>query len=126
MAEHAAVAALATVEFRGSAFGTRSMLAFRSVVSVLVSLAVRSFSTNSRPASGLPHGLRPFANEARVPLVGPHLSPKPMPSRQGWSAVVLTSRAISVPFTPVMTGAERTTTDNTTATVTCADHRSPR
>jgi len=30
--------------------GTRSMLAFRSVVSVLVSFVVRNFSTNSRPA----------------------------------------------------------------------------
>jgi hypothetical protein len=30
--------------------GTRSMPAFRSVVSVLVSFVVRSFSTNSRPA----------------------------------------------------------------------------
>jgi hypothetical protein len=30
--------------------GTRSMLAFRSVVSVLVRFVVRSFSTNSRPA----------------------------------------------------------------------------
>jgi hypothetical protein len=33
---------------------TRSMPAFRSVVSVLVSFVGRSFSTNSRPASGRP------------------------------------------------------------------------
>jgi len=37
--------------------------------------------------------------------------------------VVLTGRATSVPFTAVMNSPERTTTDKTTAAVTCADHR---
>jgi hypothetical protein len=34
--------------------------------------------------------------------------------------VVLAGRATSVPFTEVLTGPERTTTDNTTAAWTCA------
>jgi len=33
---------------------------------------------------------------------------------------------MSVPFTAVLTGPERTATDNTTAALTCADHHFPK
>jgi hypothetical protein len=71
--------------------------------------------------------LRPtaLANEAGIALVEPHPSLEPVPLRQALVVVVLTGRATSVPFTPVMTGPQRTLRDNTTAAVTCADHRFP-
>jgi hypothetical protein len=40
--------------------------------------------------------------------------------------VTLTGRATSVPVTAVMTGPQRTTTDNTTAAPTCAYSRLPK
>jgi hypothetical protein len=50
-----------------------------------------------------------------------------LPKGQGWTNgvtachVVLTGRATSVPFTVVLTGPERTTTDNAKAASTCAE-----
>jgi hypothetical protein len=63
------------------------------------------------------------ANEASSRLAG--LSSW-WPSPQAPSCVILAGHATSVPFTPVLTGPERTTTDNTTAALTCAHHHFPR
>jgi hypothetical protein len=48
----------------------------------------------------LPRRLRQLANEARVTLDRPHPSAELAPPRSGMSAVVLTGRAICVPFRP--------------------------
>jgi hypothetical protein len=42
--------------------------------------------------------------------------------RHGVPGVILTGRATSVPFTEVLAGPERTTTDNITVAVACAAH----
>ena len=59
-------------------------------------------------------------------MVGLTLRTSREPSPPGASHVLLAGRATSVPFTAVLTGPKRTTTDNTTAALTCADHHFPR
>jgi hypothetical protein len=71
------------------------MLAFRSVVSVLVSF-VRSFSTNSRPACGRPTAaLRPgddttATGEPASP--SPQVVPRQAPGAAGAEAAAMTTR----------------------------------
>ena len=67
-----------------------------------------------------------LANEAGVAGVEPRPEVGLVPSQPGPTNVVLADRATTVPFTAVLAGPQRTTTDNTTAAVICADHRSPR
>jgi hypothetical protein len=51
------------------------MPAFRSVVTVLVSFVVRSFSTNSRPALRAASGRPPAGSAAAATGAGPTLAP---------------------------------------------------
>jgi hypothetical protein len=62
----------------------------------------------------------PLANEARVTLGRPRLPAQPVPSLPGLSRGRSHRRATSVPFTAVVTGPERTPTDNATVAATCA------
>jgi len=61
-----------------------------------------------------------LANEARVALDGPPPSLQLEPMAAMPSHVVLAGRATSVPFTAVITGPERTATDNHEVASTCA------
>jgi hypothetical protein len=60
------------------------------------------------------------------PGVGPHPTVDLVPTLASPMNVVLVVRATTVPFTPVMAGPERTTTDSATPTATCGDPRAPR
>ena len=71
-------------------------------------------------------GWRPARYTAVVSLVAPHLAVELEPSPPDAGRVILAGRATSLPFTTVPTGHERTTTDNTTATVTCTNQPVPR
>ncbi len=70
--------------------------------------------------------LRAFANDAAVTGDEPEATVKLNRRRHGVPGVILTGRATNVPFTAVLTGPERTTTDNTTTAATCTHHRFPR
>jgi hypothetical protein len=60
-----------------------------------------------------------LANEADVTGVEPHHAVELVPTLPGPMNVVLSGRAASVPFTTVLTGPERTTTDEAPAPPTC-------
>jgi hypothetical protein len=68
----------------------------------------------------LPRALRTLAHEAVVTEDGPHPPVKAEPTALRCARVILTGRATSVPFTAVLNGPERTTTDNHEAASTCA------
>jgi len=70
--------------------------------------------------------LRALANDAVVTEDEPDATVKLNRRRHGVPGVILTGRATNVPFTAVLTGPERTTTDNATEAATCTDHRFPR
>lgn len=57
---------------------------------------------------------------------GPWLGAASNPIRLCRGLAALAGRATIVPFLAVLTGPQRTITGNTTAAVTCADHRFPR
>ena len=79
--------------------------------------------TSPAPGSN-PHprcrGPAALANEAGVARVEPHPAVELVPTLPGSTNVVLAGRATTVPFTAVLTGPERTATDNAIATLTCA------
>src|SRR5512132_3093092 len=60
-----------------------------------------------------------LANDAGVTGVEPHLAVELAPTLPGPMNVVLAGRATSVPFTTVLTGPQRTTTDKAPAPSTC-------
>jgi hypothetical protein len=68
----------------------------------------------------LPRTLRALANEAVVTEDGPHPTVKVEPTARPVPGVILDRRATSMPFTAVLNGLERTTTDNHKAGSTCA------
>jgi hypothetical protein len=70
--------------------------------------------------------LRAGANNAAVTVDGSDPTVNVNRRRHGAPGVILTGRATSMPFTEVLAGPERATTDNTTAVVTCAAHLLPR
>jgi hypothetical protein len=70
--------------------------------------------------TGPARGPAALANEAGVAGVEPHPEVGLVPSQPGPTNVVLAGRATTVPFTAVPAGPQRTTTDNATATSTCA------
>jgi hypothetical protein len=61
-----------------------------------------------------------LAHEAGGHPDGPHPPVKAEPTAPRCASVILTDRATSVPFTAVLNGPERTTTDNHEAASTCA------
>jgi hypothetical protein len=67
-----------------------------------------------------PRPPRALANYAVITGDGLTLGPSWEPSASREITVVLAGRATTVPFTAVMIGPERTTTDNPTASLTCA------
>jgi hypothetical protein len=66
-----------------------------------------SYARLPRPAA--------LAHEAVVTEDRPHPPVKAEPTTPRYSRVILTDRATSVPFTAVLNGPERTTTDNAEA-----------
>jgi hypothetical protein len=60
-----------------------------------------------------------LANDAVVTEDGPHPPVEAEPTATRCSRVILAGRATSVPFTAVLNGPERTTTDNHEAASTC-------
>jgi hypothetical protein len=71
----------------------------------------------------LPRVLRTLAHEAVVTEDGPHPLVEAEPTAPQCARVILAGRATSVPFTAVLNGPERTTTDNHEAASTL--RRSP-
>ena len=74
----------------------------------------------------LPWVLRTLANNTSVTEDGSHPPVKAEPSALQMCEVILTDRATSVPFTAVLNGPERTTTDNHEAASTCTVPRPRR
>jgi hypothetical protein len=74
----------------------------------------------SSPPARLPRALRALAHEAVVTEDEPHHRVKVESTAQPDLGPILGGRATSVPFTAVLTGLERTTTDNHEASSTCA------
>jgi hypothetical protein len=74
----------------------------------------------------LPRALRALGNDAVVTEEGPYPTITVAPTAPRGARVILTGRATGVPFTAVLAGPERTTTDNTTAAVTCVARLVPR
>jgi hypothetical protein len=68
----------------------------------------------------LPRRLRRLGIDTAVTADGPRGSGRGWSQRQQGCRGDPYDRATSVPFTAVLTGLERTTTDNATATLTCA------
>jgi hypothetical protein len=68
----------------------------------------------------LPRALRALAHEAVVTEDEPHRRVTVEPTTQPDPGLILGGRATSVPFTAVLTGPERTATDNHEASSTCA------
>jgi hypothetical protein len=71
-------------------------------------------------ATTSPRRLRPTANEAGVTEDRPYLAVELVPMLPDPTNVVLVGRATTVPFTSVVTGPERTPTDNVKVVATCA------
>jgi hypothetical protein len=74
----------------------------------------------------LPRALRALAHEPVVTENGPHPPVEAEPTAPRRATVILAGRATSVPFTAVLAGVERTTTDNYEAASTCAVPRPRR
>jgi hypothetical protein len=68
----------------------------------------------------LPRALRALAQEAVVTEDEPRRTVRVEPTAQLDTGVILDGRATSVPFTAVLTGPQRTITDNAEAASTCA------
>jgi hypothetical protein len=74
----------------------------------------------------LPRALQALAHEAVVTEDGPHPPVGAEPTAPQCARVILAGRATSVPFTAVLDGPQRTTTDNHEAPSTCAVPRPRR
>jgi hypothetical protein len=72
------------------------------------------------PRSGA--GLQPLPTRLVSPWTALAHRPSCYRHRQARAEAALTGRATSVPFTAVVTGPERTPTDNDTVAVTCVAH----
>jgi hypothetical protein len=90
---------------------------------------IRSLVAEDRSARGvrdragpeeLPRRLQRLANHAVVAEDEPHPQLRLVLTLPGFARVILAGRATSVPFTPVPTGHQGTTTDNAKAVATCA------
>jgi hypothetical protein len=68
----------------------------------------------------LPRALRALAHKAVATEDEPHRRVRVEPTAQPNTGLILGGRATSVPFTAVLAGPERTTTDNHKASSTCA------
>jgi hypothetical protein len=94
-----------------------------------ISRGALAFSPPSQFASPdpcLPRALRALAHEAVVTEDGPHPTVRGrLTAQPDTYRVILSGRATSVPLTTVLTGLQRTTTDNATARSTSAG-RHPR
>jgi hypothetical protein len=97
--------------------------------------ADRSLVAEDRSAGGvrdptgpeeLPRVLRALAHETVVTEDGPHPPVEAEPTAPRYARVILAGRATSVPFTAVLAGPQRTTTDNHEAASTCAVPRHRR
>jgi len=82
--------------------------------------ATQSREGGFKSPTRLPRALRTLAHEAVVAEDGPHPTVRVEPTAQAATRVILGGRATSVPFTAVLTGLQRTTTDNAEAGPTCA------
>ena len=69
--------------------------------------------------AALPRALRAHAHKAMVTEDGPHPTVKVEPTAQHDTGIILGGRATSLPFTAVLSGSQRTTTDNARASSTC-------